>query len=271
MALRDELITGARVVVYGSGFVGCEVASTARKLGCRVTIVSPSEEPLLRQLGRTLAAEIRRRLAARGIDFRMARSIVSLVGADRLTGVVLDDGTELPADVLVEAIGSEPNTEWLAGTDLDISNGVLADSAMRAVATDGSARDDVYVVGDVARFPNPLFDDVPRRIEHWNIPTDTGKRAAQVLAARLADDGSYERVSAERFAPMPAFWSIQLDIDLQAYGLPGLGDGEMRLLEGELDGDFVAGYYRGGELVGVVGQGMKAALLPYRKIIAGEG
>ena len=125
---------------------------------------------------------------------------------------------------------------------------------------------EVQVVGDIARFPNPMFDDVPRRIEHWNIPTDTGRRAGAVLAGHLAGD---ETAAATEFAPMPSFWSNQFEMKLQAYGLPGLGDeDDVRILLGELDADCAVGYYRDDRLVGVVGIGMKAALLPYRQEIA---
>jgi hypothetical protein len=171
----------------------------------------------------------------------------------------------VPADVVIEAIGSDCNQEWLADTGLDLGDGVLADNALRAIGVDGIARDDVYVVGDIARFPNPLFDDVPRRIEHWNIPTDTGKRAGAVLGAWLGE--GFEDAVATPFTPMPSFWSNQFDIKLQAYGLPGLAD-EERILEGELGGDVAMGYFRAGKLVGVVGVGLKAALLPYRQLIA---
>jgi 3-phenylpropionate/trans-cinnamate dioxygenase ferredoxin reductase subunit len=270
IALRETLTKGCRLVVLGSGFLGCEVAATARKLGCEVTIVSPSELPIIRPLGRELAAEVQRRHEAHGVNFRMGRNVTALLGDSRLTGVVLDDGERLDANVLVEAIGSECNSEWLAGTGLDISNGVLADSAMRAVSTDGTVHDDVYVVGDIARFPHLMFDEVPRRIEHWNIPTDTGKRVGAVLAAWLAGDGSYDEVAARPFTPMPTFWSIQFEIDLRAYGLPSLAD-DSRLLEGELAGNCVIGYYRGGRMIGVVGLGMQAALLPYRQLIAVGG
>lgn len=269
MTLRAELVPGARVVIIGSGFVGCEVACTAVKLGCEVTIVSPSVEPIIRPLGSMLAAEIRRRHESRGIRFHMQHTIASIDGSETVTGVTLDDGTSIPADVVIEAIGSETNTEWLEGTGLDLSNGVLTDAALRAI-DNGMPRDDVYVVGDIARFPNLMFDDLPRRIEHWNIPTDTGKRAGAVLGARLANDGTYEDVAAAPFTPMPAFWSIQLDVDLQAYGLPDLAD-RVEVLEGELQGDVIVGYFRGERLVGVVGLGMKSALIPYRARIAAGG
>lgn len=270
MALRDELVPGARVVIVGSGFIGCEVAATARKLGCEVTVVSPSALPIVRPLGALLAAEILSRQEAHGVAFRLGHTITGLVGSSRLEGVVLDDGAVVPAEVLIEAIGSDCNSEWLAGTGIDCTDGVLADAAMRAVSADGTVHDDVYVVGDIARFPNAMFDDVARRVEHWNIPTDTGKRAGAVLAAWLASPGAFSAAVGAPFAPMPAFWSNQFEVALQAYGLPGLAD-DIRLLEGSLASEAVVGYYRGDRMVGVVGLGMKAALLPYRKVIAEGG
>lgn len=267
MELRDALVPSARVVVAGSGFIGCEVAATAKKLGCSVTVVSRGDEPLIRPLGRMLGGELRRRHEAHGIAFRGGCRIVRLEGADRLTGVLLDDGSVLPADVLVEAIGCEPNTGWLASSGLDLTDGVLADAAMHAIQTDGVVCDDVFVVGDIARFPNGMFGPEARRIEHWNIPTETGRRAGTVLAAKRAGADAFAAAVAAPFTPMPAFWSIQLDVDLQAYGLPELADREV-VLEGDLDGDVIVGYFRGRTLVGVVGLGMKAALLPYREQIA---
>ena len=264
MALRSELVPGARVVVIGSGFLGCELAATATKLGTSVTVVTPSAEPMIRPLGELLAGELRRRLEGEGVRFALGAEVTALDD-----GVSLADGTVLPADVIVEAIGSDCNTDWLSGTDLDLSDGVLADNALRAVAVDGSSRDDVYVVGDIARFPNPLFDDVARRIEHWNIPTDTGRRAGAVLGGWLAGDRSAADL---KFTPMPSFWSNQFEIKVQAYGLPGLADPDgIRILEGELTGDVAIGYHRGDRLVGVVGVGLKAALLPYRQQIAAGG
>jgi 3-phenylpropionate/trans-cinnamate dioxygenase ferredoxin reductase subunit len=268
MALRHELVPGAPVVVVGAGFIGCEVAATARKLGCEVTIVAPGAEPLIRPLGVMLGAELRRRHEEHGVTFRLGRTITAMIGDDAFEGLELDDGSTVAGNVLVEAIGSECNIEWLDGTDLDLSDGVLADSSLRAASTDGTTRDDVYVVGDIARFPNLMFDRVPRRVEHWNIPTDTGKRAGAVLGAWLAGDGSYDEITARQFTPMPAFWSNQFEVSVQAYGLPALNDRDIRLLQGVLSGSVAVGYYRADRLVGIVGLGLKAELLPYRQEIA---
>ncbi|CAN5544277.1 FAD-dependent oxidoreductase [soil metagenome] len=264
MALRDELVPGARVTVIGSGFLGCELASTASKLGCTVTVVTPSVEPMIRPLGELLAHELRVRLESEGVTFARGATVASIDGDARVSGVTLGDGSVIPSDVVIEAIGSDCNDGWLEGSGLDLSDGVLADNALRAIGADGP-REDVYVVGDIARFPNPMFDDVPRRIEHWNIPTDTGKRAGAVLGGWLAGD---DTAANQVFAPMPSFWSNQFDIKLQAYGLPGLAD-DVTILEGDLSGEVAVGYHRAGKLVGVVGVGLKAALLKYRQQIAG--
>ena len=269
IALRAELVPGANVVILGAGFIGCEVAATARLLGCSVTVVAPGNNPINRPLGRVLAAEIKRRHEAEGVQFRMKSTVVDLVGEDRVAGVILDSGEVLPCDVFIEAIGSHANTEWLEGNDLDLTDGVLTDGALRAVRTDGSVAENVFAVGDVARFANPIFDSIPRRVEHWNIPTDSAKRVGQVLAAQLAGEDT-EALLAETFAPIPSFWSDQYDIHLLAFGLLGLAD-EIKLLHGEVQGDCVFGYYRESKMVGVAGIGMRSTVQGYRSEFKLEG
>ena len=254
MALRKDLKPGAKVVVLGAGFIGCEVAATARKLGCEVTVVAPGSHPITRPLGVELAKELQRRHQAMGVQFRMKTAVTDLVGTTHVEGVVLDNGDIVFCDVLVEAIGSYPNTEWLEGQDIDIENGVLTDNDMRAVKTSGGVWENVFAIGDVARFANPLFDDVARRVEHWNIPTDTAKRVAQV----------FNGVAEGPFAPIPSFWSDQYDMHILAYGLLALAD-ESKLIAGELDGECVFGYYREGKMVGVCGIGMRTTVMGYRK------
>ncbi len=263
IALRAALKPGAKVVVYGAGFIGCETAATARKLGCDVTIVAPGVEPIARYLGLDFAQWVRARHEEKGTTLRMSSRIADTVGDDRIEGVVLDDGTRLDCDVLIEAIGSIPNVEWLAGNELDLSDGVLTNGAMQALRMDGTVVPNVFALGDVARFPNPLFDDIERRVEHWNIPTDTAKRVAQIVALQRAGDDTAEAVAA-RFAPVPSFWSDQYDIHMLAYGIVGLAN-RSELLHNTFDDDeFVVGYYRDDELVGVCGIGMRNVVMGYR-------
>ncbi|WP_458318308.1 NAD(P)/FAD-dependent oxidoreductase [Mycolicibacterium brisbanense] len=240
LGLRTALRPESRVVVVGAGFIGCEVAGTLHSLGHRVTVVEPAGAPMQRVLGPELASAIQHHHGATGIGFVIGSGVAAFTGDDCVTGVVLDTGETLAADLVVEAVGSVCNVEWLDGNGLELRDGVLTDNNLAVV---GAA--DAVAVGDVARFPNPLFDDVARRVEHWSIPTDTAKRAAATLT------GTHDTTP---FAPIPAFWSDQLDLRLQSYGSPALAD-EIRVVEGDLD-DLTAGvvvtYHRDMRHVGTV-------------------
>ncbi len=267
VSLRAELHPGTRVVVIGAGFIGCEVAATAVGLGCAVDVVAPEEVPMQRPLGTDVGGAMLRRHTAHGVRMHLGRlpAHVDASSSDpgRVGAVVLDDGTRLAADVVVEALGCVPNTEWLVPTGLDVSDGVRTDGWLRATDPEGHARSDVVAVGDVARFPNALFDDVSRRVEHWSIPTDTAKRAAPALVAGLTGAD----LDPAPFGPVPSFWSDQYGLRLQSFGALGIAD-TVKLLEGDLDGEFITGYERSGVLVGVVGIGLMKSLLGYRAEIA---
>ncbi|MEV8630320.1 FAD-dependent oxidoreductase [Streptosporangium sp. NPDC051023] len=285
--LRAELTPGTRVLVIGAGFIGCEVAATARVLGCPVTVVAPEAAPMLRPLGAELGAALQRRHEAEGVSFLLGRTVRRFLGdgpqaaqpaqptqptqptqpaqtaktggsgtgAGRVSGAELSDGTVVEADVVVEAVGSASNTEWLDGNGLDLSDGVLCDNALRV---EGRSR--LVAVGDVARFPNPRYDEVARRVEHWSIPTDTAKRAVPSLLADLGH-AAHDPVP---FAPLPTFWSDQYGLRIQSFGAPALGGDDIRVLEGDLGGEVVVGYHDGGRLVGVVMIGLPSAVARYR-------
>ncbi|MFF8865119.1 NAD(P)/FAD-dependent oxidoreductase [Streptomyces sp. NPDC015139] len=250
--LRAELTRpGRRVVVVGAGFIGCEVAATAVALGAaEVTVVDPLPLPMVGPLGDLLAEALLRRHEQRGVRFALGTGVTGFAGDDRVTGVVLTDGTVLAADVVVESVGSVANTEWLDGNGLDLTDGVLTDEHLRV-----GGRPDVVAVGDVARFPNARYDGVPRRVEHWSIPADTAKHAARSLAAHLGGTDA----GLAPFAPLPTFWSDQHDFRLQSFGAPALGRDDVRVLDGDPDGDVLAGYHVEGRLVGVVALGGRAA------------
>jgi NADPH-dependent 2,4-dienoyl-CoA reductase/sulfur reductase-like enzyme len=248
-ALRDELTRpGVRVVVVGAGFIGCEVAATAVGLGAaEVTVVDPMPLPMAAPLGQLLARVLRARHEERGVSFALGSGVTRFEGGDRVTGVVLGDGSVLPADVVVESVGSVANTEWLEGNGLDLGDGVLTDEHLRV-----GGRPEVVAVGDVARFPNARYDRVPRRVEHWSVPADSAKHAAKVLVG--GDAGLAP------FAPLPTFWSDQHDFRLQSFGAPVLGLGDVRVLDGDPSGDMLVGYHRHGQLVGVVALGGPSAV-----------
>lgn len=247
VALRAALDRrpGGRVVVVGGGFVGCETACTLSRLGTTVTVVEPFGAPMQRVLGSDAARAVQRHLAAAGIAFETGTAVTAFTGGEHVTGVALADGRTLDADVVVESVGSVCNTEWLDGNGLDLSDGVLCDDRLRVV---GAPR--TVAAGDVARFPNRLFDAVARRVEHWSVPTDTAKRAAPTLVALLRG----EQPDVTPFAPVPSFWSDQLDLRFQSFGSPGLG-GDVRLEEGDLDrltDGVLLTYHRDGRHVGTV-------------------
>ncbi|MGW0874509.1 NAD(P)/FAD-dependent oxidoreductase [Streptomyces sp. NPDC002740] len=252
-ALRDELTgPGVRVVVVGAGFIGCEVAATAVNLGvAEVTVVDPLPLPMVGPLGELLGRALLKRHQEHGVRFVLGTGVAGFEGEDRVTGVVLGDGTVLPADVVVESVGSLANTEWLDGNGLDLSDGVLTDEQLRV-----GGRPDVVAVGDVARFPNARYDGVPRRVEHWCIPTDTAKHAAKVLVARLTGEGP----EPPPFAPLPSFWSDQHGFRLQSFGAPALGRDDVRVLDGDPDADVLVGYHHDDRLVGVVALGGPATV-----------
>lgn len=252
--LRTALKPKAHVIVAGAGFIGCEVAATAAKLGCHVTVVEPFANPMERAIGARLGGALKLYHEPRGVAFRTGTGVNGLHfdQSANLTGVALTTGETLACNVLVEAVGSIANTAWLDGQGLDLSNGLLCDQWLRV-----ESRPDLYAVGDIARFPNTLFDDEPRRIEHWCVPGQTAKRAAETLVATL----SGAPLPPEPFQPMPSFWSDQHDIRIQSFGLPAAGD-DIEVLEGDLNGaagieqGVAIGYLRRGRPIGVVTAGL---------------
>jgi 3-phenylpropionate/trans-cinnamate dioxygenase ferredoxin reductase subunit len=303
-ALRADLERARRIVVVGGGFIGCEVAAAARTRGLDVTVVEPEPLPLRRPLGDELAAELLRRHEGHGVRFRLGTAPAAFEGGApgggapgggapgggaRVRAVTLTDGTTLDADLVIESVGSVPNTEWLDGNGLDLTDGVACDGRLRVLAdgvasggrlrvpADGTpaptaARDDVVAAGDVARYPHPLLFGASRRIEHWTVATDTAKYAAAGLARHLSgsvaggsvpggdpgDDGG--------FAAVPSFWSDQYDLRIQSFGVTGLPD--VRILEGSLDGEVAVGYHHEGLLAGVVLIGLGGRYTHYRAEVA---
>lgn len=252
-SLRLAVADRPEAVVVGGSFIGCETAASLHKLGLDVTVAFPEPVAFERALGTDFGGAVQRHLEAAGIRFRGNISIAGYIGAPSVEGVLLGDGRTIPAGLVVEAIGSRCNTEWLSGNGLDLTDGVLCDNNLRVLSLDGPIPG-VVAVGDVARFPNPLLGPthgaIPRRVEHWSMPTDTAKRAAASLVADLSGKPGPE----SPFAPVPSFWSDLLDLRLQAYGSPALGD-ELKVEEGDLTRlaeGLVATYLRDGAPVGIL-------------------
>jgi NADPH-dependent 2,4-dienoyl-CoA reductase/sulfur reductase-like enzyme len=266
-ALRKDLDRARRIVVIGGGFIGCEVAAAAVRRGLEVTVIEPEPLPMLRPLGADLAAALLRRHEANGVTFRLGLLPEGFVGDARVESVNLSNGTSVAADVVVESVGSLLNTEWLDGNGLDLINGVLTDDRLRVVVRDGitpdgTGRDDVVAVGDVARFPHPLFGGAAGRVEHWTVATDTARHAGAVLARYLTGG---DPAAGGPFRAVPTFWSEQYEMRIQSFGVTGLDD--VRVLEGDLDGEVAVGYHRDGELVGVVLVGLGGRYTHYRALV----
>ncbi|MFC1440242.1 FAD-dependent oxidoreductase [Streptacidiphilus sp. N1-10] len=248
------------VVILGGGFVGCELACTAREHGMDVTLVVHSAPLLRRVLGKqigTLVGDIQRRA---GVDVRLGTEITDWQDHGDVLRLRLDDGAVLDCDFVVLGLGSEPRTEWLRGSGLDVSDGVLCDPTCHAVDQWGRAHPNIVAAGDVARWPNARFDSQPRRVEHLIHAVEMGQHAADSLL-RGPD-------RAARFTPVPRFWSEQHGTRIQAVGSPALGK-EVEVVEGSLRSErFVARYTRatdyGPQTVAVVAFDMPLELLAYR-------
>ncbi|MCG2623267.1 FAD-dependent oxidoreductase [Arthrobacter sp. I2-34] len=275
LGLHRELAPGARVVVVGSGFIGCEAAATAVSLGCRVTLVEGSGGPMERPLGKRLSDGVRSFLRRRGVKCVPQQRVVEFLAGDaaggyddgthlRCAGVRLADGTEVPADVVIEAVGSHPNTEWLRGNGLDLSDGVLCDGSLRVV---GAGH--VVAVGDIARYPDRRTGTGARRVEHWATPADTAKIAAPALVAGLNGTGAPEPA-----APLPSFWTDIFAVRIQGVGSPAPAD-RIDVLEGDPDrpeDGAALGYYRAGRLIGAVTSALPAdKQLHYRRLVTDAG
>jgi 3-phenylpropionate/trans-cinnamate dioxygenase ferredoxin reductase subunit len=234
LALRAQLLAGPRVVVVGAGFLGAEVAATARQLGLQVTLADPLPEPMHRQFGAQVGALVARLHRDHGV--RLARGGVSrfIEAAGRVAAVELADGTVIDADLVVVAVGATPATGWLAGSGLPLGNGIECDA--RCQAAPG-----VYAAGDVASWHNPRFG-ARMRLEHRMNATEQAIAAAGNL---LGDDQPY--------APLPYFWTDQYDTKIQAYGIfPP--DAQFQITSGApRDHRFTAAYGHHGTITGVLG------------------
>ena len=264
--IRSAVAPGKHVVILGAGFIGLELAATLRKLGCSVDVVAMETTPLAPIIGELFGKEIQKRHEAKGVHFHMNNSVKDLIGDLFVTGVILGDGKSLECDIFIEAVGSLPNTEWLEGSVLDKSNGVLTDKTLRAVSSAGKVIECFFAVGDIARFPYVNQQLPARRIEHWNIPIEGGKRVGREIA-NAANPGSVSDFNpTEQFNPLPSFWSDQYEMSILSYGEPKIAD-EVELIKGSLDADFIFSYRRQGALVGAAGIGLRQELNKLRNEI----
>ncbi|MFE6691154.1 NAD(P)/FAD-dependent oxidoreductase [Streptomyces sp. NPDC057743] len=290
LALRDRLSGGVRrLVVVGNGVLGCEAAAVARELGHEVTLIGRQPVPMVAAVGAGIGELLAEEHAARGVRLLTGEVAEFEAASDpapgapaQVGGVRLADGSRLPADLVLLAIGSEPAVSWLTDPALDTTDGLGCDAYCAAAPG-------IYAAGDVARWEHPLHGR-PLRFEHRMNATEQAMAAARNLVAELtaeraaeaddpaegdgpsAGDGPGEadgtaagakRPERRPFAPVPYFWSDQYGLKLQAYGLTAGAD---QVETTVLDHDArraVALFGRDGRAVGVL-----ACALPPRQIRA---
>ena len=253
LALRADLDHSPRVVVVGAGFIGAEVAATCRGRHLDVTLLEALPTPMVRGLGPVLGDVLGRLHRDHGVDLRTGVGVAGFEGTERVERVLLDDGTAVEADVVVVGVGVVPATEWLEGSGLTLDNGIVCDATLLAAPG-------ITAAGDVCRWPNPLFDGEPMRLEHW---TNAAEQGVAVAARLLTDDRE-----AQPFAPVPFVWSDQYETKIQVAGLVR-GDDEIEVVDGSLEErTFVAAVGRRGRLVGAVAFSRPRVLMQYRRLIA---
>lgn len=252
LALRAAFEQQPKVVVVGAGFIGAEVASTARQRGLDVTVLEALPVPLSRGLGDRMGMACGALHRDHGVDLRCGVGVAGFEGDGRVSGVRLTDGSVVPADVVVVGVGVAPATAWLESSGLELNDGVVCDELCRAAPG-------VYAAGDVARWTNPLFGE-SMRVEHWTNAAEQGQAAAENL---LAGEGR-----GTPFAPVPFFWSDQYDVKIQFVGRARPGD-DVEVVDGSLEAHrFVALYGREGRLVGCLGFSRPRLVMTYRRLLA---
>jgi NADPH-dependent 2,4-dienoyl-CoA reductase/sulfur reductase-like enzyme len=255
LALRELLDARPKVVVIGAGFIGSEIAATCRARHLEVTVLEMLPQPMVRGLGPELGAVLAAIHRDHGVDLRTGVQVEAIEGdgAGQVRGVLLGDGSRIAADVVVVGVGVVPETAWLEGSGLTIDDGVVCDQTCAAAPG-------IVAAGDVARWPNPLFDGERMRLEHWTNATEQGVHAARRL---LGHD--------EPFAPVPFVWSDQYDRKIQTVGVVS-SDADVHVAHGTLEErQFVALFGRRGRLLGALGFNRPRFVMQYRRIIAERG
>jgi NADPH-dependent 2,4-dienoyl-CoA reductase/sulfur reductase-like enzyme len=249
LSLRAQMCAQPGVVVVGAGFLGAEVAATARGMGLTVTLVDPLPVPMQRQVGDRIGGLVARLHADHGTSVRCGSGVRRFLdAAGRVVGVELTDGSVLHAELVVVAVGASPAISWLAGSGLDLGNGVECDAKCQAAPG-------IYAAGDVARWPNRHFG-TRMRLEHRLNAT---QQAMAVAGNLLGDDRPY--------TPVPYFWTDQYDAHIQVHGIVPPG-ADVTVLHGDpADRRFVAAYGHHGETVGVLGWNSPRELRTARRLV----
>lgn len=246
--IAGQLAKQPSVVVIGAGFIGAEVASTARSMGCEVTILEAGQVALHRVLGPIMGKRCETLHESRGIKILTNQKVLGFVGSDFVQGVQTEEATHR-AELVIIGIGAMPNVEWLSGSGVPVSNGVLCDEKGRVLDSDSE-----YAVGDVASWVESGLS-THKRHEHWSSATEHAKIVGQLLA------GDQREIK----KGVPYFWSDQHGIKIQMLGVPETED-QIEMLNGDLEDDsFLVAYHKEGQASALLSFGMPRKLAKLRK------
>jgi len=252
LALRTALAGARSLAVVGGGFIGAEVATSARTRGVAVTVLEALPVPLAGALGEQVGALCARLAVEAGVDLRTGVRVERFVDEHTLE---LAGGDRVTADVVVVGVGGRPELGWLAGSGVPAGDGIACDATGRVAGVEG-----VWALGDVAAWPDPVRGGV-RRVEHW---TSAGEQARVVARDVLGLDPPAPRV--------PYVWSDQFGLKIQVFGRPELADDLIALHGTGLAGGPVAGTVigctAGDRLVAVVGFGAPRLVMRHRVLLA---
>jgi NADPH-dependent 2,4-dienoyl-CoA reductase/sulfur reductase-like enzyme len=224
---------GKRLVLIGSGWIGMEVAATAKTLGNDVTILERDPIPLAVALGDDLGQMFADVHEKQGVILRMSLTVASIVGAEgRVTGVRIDGGEVVPADLVLVGIGAIPNVELAKAAGLEVDNGIVTDESMR------TSDPDIYAAGDVANAYHPVAK-MRLRSEHWANALKGGPVAAKAM---LGQSVSYDEI--------PYFYTDQFDIGMEYSGFGPMTKGAELVYRGDPDShEFIVFWLAGGKVV----------------------
>lgn len=249
LAIRENLKSGATLVVVGGGFIGLEAAAAARTRGCRVVVLEM--QPTL--LNRVVAPEIGKIYEdlhrSRGVEVRTGVVVSGFSGAGRVERVMCSDGTTILADTVVIGIGIVPNTELAREAGLAVDNGIVVDEYGQ------TSEGDIFAAGDVTNHPNPLLGK-RLRLESWQNAQNQAIAAARSMLGKPTP-----------YAEVPWFWSDQYDVNLQMLGIPDQWD--RVVLRGDVGQlKFSAFYLTGDVVVGASAINSAKDIRPARQLIA---
>ncbi len=197
------LAPGKHLILIGAGFIGLELAASARKVDCKVTVLEMAQ----RILGRAVPPEVAEVVASehkrQGVEIRCDIELDQIQASKSGYTIELKNGESISGDLVVAGIGAVPEVALAEAAGLDIENGVSVNAFLQ------TSDPDIYAVGDCCSFPHPLYEQQRMRLEMWRCARDQAERAVQNLLGET-----------QEFRAVPWFWSDQFELSLQVAGLP---------------------------------------------------